>query len=228
MSLRIPDHQHEALGHLLSLTEDQWNRVLKALEEETPAFPASAYTEKLASRLKGRIKSVEGLLELLSSIFGIRDRYSGPTDQLLSEIQEAAKITGKRELQSTPENWKRFQKFVSQLLYANTSLETISKAQEVLNEEERIFIDARVVSNLRPIFSQEVEARPKAFVVTHSLRIAYYQAGSDGPKEFYVALDADDLRAIQKVMLRGLKKEVALSSLAEKWSVPVLSKKGDL
>jgi len=93
------------------------------------------------------------------------------------------------------------------------SLGTAAKAAELLSENERVLCgsNCRVLTDLRPIFSADITKNPKSAVIQHVLKIAFHDAGED-IKEFYVAMDGDDVRYLQNLFERAIEKEHTLRS----------------
>jgi len=87
-------------------------------------------------------------------------------------------------------------------------------------EHEHVWHSARVLTDLRPVFGADPKQAPAAAVIIHNLKIAH-QAGRE-IREFFVALDNQDLRKLQEVLERAVKKEASLSSVAEKAGLPWL------
>jgi hypothetical protein len=48
---------------------------------------------------------------------------------------------------------------------------TAAKAGPVLTEHERIFEDARILTDVRPIFHPDLSEKPNAAVIVHMLRL---------------------------------------------------------
>ena len=103
------------------------------------------------------------------------------------------------------------------------SLKTVSlssKVQRLRLEYPNTFHDAMVLTDIRPIFDK-VEDRPVGGAITHTLKIEYHEVGEH--KQFYVALDAEDLQKMKKILQRAEAKESSLKSLLNDASVPDLS-----
>ena len=97
-----------------------------------------------------------------------------------------------------------------------SGLRLTSKALEVLTEEEHVFYSARIITDIRPIFSEDATTIT-ASVVVHNLRIHF---GKDSAhKNFYVALDTSDIAKLRDVLDRADAKSVALQGLLKKFSV---------
>lgn len=85
---------------------------------------------------------------------------------------------------------------------------------------DRVFRDARILTDIRPVFGMDPTAGPLAGIVIHTLRIDYHEAG-DHPS-FHVALDTGDLRRPWELVERAIKKEASLKTEIEKTSMKYL------
>ncbi len=104
------------------------------------------------------------------------------------------------------------------------SIESISasiKAQTVLHEYEHVICNARLLTDLRPIFgSGQIEA-PIGMGIVHTLRIRYHEG--EQMKEFFVAMDGDELEELAEILERAKAKEKSLQAFLEKAGVPEIT-----
>ncbi len=100
------------------------------------------------------------------------------------------------------------------------SLSIISKATRLQREGERLFCDATILSDMRPVFTDDPAVRPSGFVVNHVLEIEYHENGEH--KAFFVVLDAIDLAELKKTVDRASAKDGTLSALLEEAKLPRL------
>lgn len=224
MTVKIPEQHLKAFHHLLLLPDSDWTLLIKGLKDVKPAASMKVFAENLASFLKRDVEYANDVVLVLSSLLTLRDQFIGSHKQLISELRDAAT---KQKLEVTEQEWQIFSKGLSKVFEAETSLDISAKAREVRLEEQRVFVDVRIITDLRPVFKKEVENRPEAFIVTHALRIAFQE--NETVKEMYFALDSDDLVEIQNTAARALQKEEALMTLVKSCQIPFLggSETGD-
>lgn len=91
------------------------------------------------------------------------------------------------------------------------SLKLIAKAHDVMLEQRHAFHEARILTDIRPVFSENVEASPQAAVIVHTLKIEYMKDGDY--KEFFVALDAKDIPKLIDVLKRAERKGESLKAV---------------
>lgn len=135
-----------------------------------------------------------------------------PASRYANDITESLKdVTGEESawLQSE-ETSNRFKERLLQLLGVSTA-QLIAKAHDILLEHAQTFSSARIVSDIRPVFGESVEAPPTAAVIVHMLNLVYFQAGER--QEFVVALDTKDIQLLLDTLERAAKKTKSLESL---------------
>jgi hypothetical protein len=96
------------------------------------------------------------------------------------------------------------------------SIESVAisaKALSILYDYERHVSDFRILTDIRPIFADDVITQPLAALITHALKIQYHE--TDKLHDFYISLDSADLRDLQSHIERALAKELALQATLE-------------
>ncbi len=84
------------------------------------------------------------------------------------------------------------------------------KAKELQTEAEHIFCEARMITDLRPVFGSNVTDSPEAMIIVHTLKLGYHDFQSQTHREMYVAMDADDIAKLIEVLQRAEKKTKTL------------------
>lgn len=100
------------------------------------------------------------------------------------------------------------------------SLDLVARAQNVLIEHSQIFSTARIVSDLRPVFGDQISFDPLGVVIVHMLNISYRNAGRR--ETFAVALDEKDIDDLMDVLQRAKDKGVTLKRIVESTSIPYI------
>jgi hypothetical protein len=82
-----------------------------------------------------------------------------------------------------------------------------AKASAIQREHPNVFVNARILTDLRPVFGDGPESLRGA-VVVHMLKLTCIR--SNEPEEFFFALDDGDLDALQKTIGRAETKSKTL------------------
>ena len=101
-------------------------------------------------------------------------------------------------------------------LLNNPQIYYASKARELTTEHANVYINSRIITDIRPVFGMNLDEPPKGGVVTHTLHV-HYRAHKEGEhKDIFLALDKDDLEALKNAIERAEKKENNLKNIFEK------------
>jgi hypothetical protein len=99
-------------------------------------------------------------------------------------------------------------------------LRLIAKARDVTTDHDRAFLSARIFTDLRPIFDKNATVISASSVV-HTLAIHHHQ--NENHKDFYVALDDNDVETMIEVLQRAKQKSLLLRQLADKAAITYIS-----
>lgn len=190
------------------------NRLITALREAPPALLLPGLANEVAKKSELKLPVTAEILKLLSTLDSVRTEENTPLDEFVDQVCIALKETKLKGLQPEGNNWEDFKQNLSQALSMERSLGVTSKALSVMTRHARVFKDAQVLTDLRAVFQSDPTKSPAAAVVIHNLRITFFE--NERWKEFFVALDSNDLRQLQSVLSRALKKEESLKSVVNK------------
>ena len=220
MAFQIPEHHEEAVKTLLHLEAGQRDAIVGALEKA----PVVASKADLVSHLCDSVpmgncaEVVQDILDALLSLEYGRNVLGRSSHDFATDLCQAAKG---QQLAPQDLQWERLEDQLSRIFSCHRSVGRLSKALAIVEEEERIFMDSRIISDLRPVFEDDPSAAPVCTLVTHHLKIDYLEKG--GSLEFYVAMDRRDLERLKCVVDRAIRKERTLRQLAERMDMPVVS-----
>jgi hypothetical protein len=216
MPLSIPDEDIPALAVIKALPEASARALVDALKSVKP----SSDTSEMAARISKEVPTIPleqlaSVLDALYTIYYIRE-LSGvdpPTflDDFMEGVQNVPQL--KAEKQSLARLRARFDKLLS-----TSSFNLLSKAKRLQRDGERLYCDSKVLSDIRPVFSDNPSARPLGAVVTHTLRIGYHEGGEH--KEFRIILDSVDLDMLTDVLFRAKTKDQTLRELLIESKLP--------
>jgi hypothetical protein len=90
-----------------------------------------------------------------------------------------------------------------------------AKGISVMQDNERTFLQSRVITDIRPVYKEGLADTPKeppsAAVIVHNLKLGYREAGEY--KEFFITLDGEDLNVLRRALERADAKTSTLSGL---------------
>lgn len=209
MALQIPTSAHTALKTLNSFSDQVVASICQVLAESQPSLTVKKLVIEIAQKTKLK-ESVEDIIFTLASMYNARSNLGMSLEDFVEQIVEDAKTTIPLKEGKT---WDPLKRHLSRLLTYERSLGVGAKAFEVMTEHDNVFIDARLFTDLRPIFLDDPTSGPAASTIVHTLKIEYVR--SDSKNSLYVAMDSKDIKQLQRVLSRALKKEQALRSFSE-------------
>jgi hypothetical protein len=215
MLLRIPEDDEEVLAELTALPADRLESILQAVRDVSPESPlsrfAGAIEEKtgLDSALSGRVA------RFLVDINGGRVSRGEAPDAFLAALIEGMKASSNERLShGHPE---KLEGFLRRVLTPPLPLQLAGKIRELRYERENRFCTARVISEIRPVFGDDLDAGPLATLILHTLRISVHCNDSAAEtKDIFFSLRGSDLKQLRDLLERAIKKDVVLSAAAKK------------
>lgn len=178
----------------------------------------------MAARIAEHVPSIptEDLIDIVDTIYGlysVREAAGAGPSTFLDDLMDGIKETRDPQLELSPDEASDLRTRFETLLSIET-LRTLSKGLGLQRAGERLYCEAKILSDIRPVFGDDVSTRPVGAVVTHTLRMLYHEGGDH--KEFYVVLNFEDLRAMKEVVDRSHAKAETLRGLLKDSKLPNL------
>jgi hypothetical protein len=218
MALQVPNRYIPMLNSVRNLSQPAAAELLRALG----SAQVTASPKEMVSNIAESVPSVsreelEKILEVLYSLYHVREFSELNRNSFLSELVESVRENANPKIpdEELPIIRQRFKD-----LLGLKTLESISKAIGLQREEERIYCEAKIISDIRPVFGNDVKLKPVAATITHSLKISYHENGDH--KEFYIVLDEVDLNELAEVIKRAKTKANTLTQVLSGAGIPRL------
>lgn len=219
-SISVPDTYHSGIDVLTRITEDQFSQLLSSIESATPALFASGLASQIAPSIEGvKSRDVREVVDSLIAMYAVRTRLNIPVADFATSISNAIDDFGEEDF--SEEDKSRLANRLTQLLEIEKPLGITAKANDILTEHEHVFCTARILTDIRPIYQADLASTPSEAVITHTLKLTYHHDREH--KEFYVALDSDDLQTLKAAIERAEFKEQGAKSLLSKANVLYLN-----
>jgi hypothetical protein len=211
--LKIPKEYEQGIVFIRSLSDSDVNRILDVFRDESltldPATIASLVRPILAQRSENE---VENFVEALCSLYFLRAHAEVDIGKFIDDLIEAVSESENKQVQTTdPEELAHLRSTFKSLLTVQ-ALSTQTKAQELQRDFANIFWDAKVITDIRPIWDGDVRRPPVGTVVTNTLKLEYHHAGGHG--ELYVYIDKEDIDTLLSALKRAKNKTATIESLA--------------
>jgi hypothetical protein len=202
VSISIPEPLEKGMREFAGLSDAKFEELLSTLRAMKPEIAQHQILPEI---------EVPGGRSVLSAVYGMilgRPRQNVSIDDavegLVDALREGGIVDAELEL---------FRTRAKEILRIEP-LDLIIKAHSVLQEHSSTFSSARVVSDIRGVFEDEVVEAPRAAVIVHMLNISYNNAGRR--EAIAVALDEKDVEHLISVLERARAKSKVLKSTIEK------------
>jgi hypothetical protein len=199
--VRIPKEHSSALRNLTTFPDESYGAIIKALQDSRRVFQPGLLAEDLAKQVADVSESdLKDLVAMLVSMYSALAYFDASVEEFAQSVSEAATQNKLGGVELPADSAKVLEKRLSTLLKTD-AIAFRSNAISVLRDQSRLFCNARILTDIRPVFDSDVKLTPKSAFLVHTLRISYHR-GSE-IEEFYVALDRDDLNTMQEVLERA-------------------------
>lgn len=219
---QIPDVFIEGFSKFISLNQESFNELYTNLKN----VPIAQHPKKLAIKIAPLIKSIkkedlQSILWSVGSLFIFRERKNISVSEIVEEVSRLILEKNIEGLKFEGDIENEFKVRLTKLL-ENEQLLLASKTTDIMTEYENVFLAARIISDIRPVFGFDTDT-PKVGIIVHNLNIHYHQGESEEHSDIHLALDLDDLKKFKDVIERAEKKELALKTTIEKSGMSYLN-----
>ncbi|MEH2242454.1 hypothetical protein [Nostoc sp.] len=225
MYFKIPDQYKSGIEFILNTDDDTIDVIISALRDFPPTAENVIYkiSERIVQTQKVDAPTAVKFVDTLVSLRQLNKEEKLSNEAIVTLITES--VEKDTEFVVTTEPRERFRKRLSSLLQALESiafsLDISDKASNLLIEHERIFSDSRIFTDIRPVFDSETERKVEAAILIHTLKIEYRDI--EGTKEFYIALDSNDLDNLYEQITIAIDNRDALESILRKAEIECIN-----
>lgn len=206
MELTLPKSQQRTFESISFLDEKTHDRLFEILKSE----PLSIDLDRLGSRFADELGVSEQVAQNI--IWMLHHMYFATVENELSPdvfSEQICRSAKDAKLEIDDAALERTSRFLKRVLTLDETLGVVSKALSLLRDRERVFSEARIVTDYRPIFRKSLEQLPSAAVITHTLRITFNEDGSS--VSLFVGMDGEDLEALKECVERAMQKQATLA-----------------
>jgi hypothetical protein len=93
-------------------------------------------------------------------------------------------------------------------LFGIRKLFEVHKAEHLAHQKERLLSQARILTDVRPVFADSLEDGILGYVITHTLKLSFFD--TQGDHEFFVSVDESDLLSIKASIERAIEKQALI------------------
>lgn len=210
--LRIPEPVQTVFRKLASMEDGAVRELNEVIGKnlETLMSPDEAVTVSRTFKTLPAATAFEMLNAIVPYIFG---RVSNAIDAS-AEVGDLMRAVGgkKGDAKWTKAEDKRLKANLT-LLLEDPRTRLKAKSMRLLTTHEKQLDECEVLSDIRPVFSADGKLAAEAAVICHTLRISYIDHEA---RDFFVALNLKDLKAVKRAIDRAIEKDQLLAQLISK------------
>ena len=210
--LRVPKRYEGGLAKIRDLSDESTQELMSAL----PKSPTTINQDSLSSAVASMVDTiaasdVEEMIPALLALYALKNASQLAITDVAEGVARWMEESASDALKSSPEERGAFESRLVELLGVD-SLSVLARAGGLLLENEHTLLRARIVTDIRPVFEpNSPEAPPEGAVIVHMLKITYLD--DNETREFFVALDTNDVSELSKQLERANLKAESLKSI---------------
>jgi hypothetical protein len=217
--ITIPQRNRAGLSKYLALPPEAFDGLLASLASQPPKLdlPIRA-PDKIT--LPGVSRSeLDDILSSIVSLSVVRWSRDVSIEDFVSDVAEA--ISAFDPAGQSDDAKQRLSKVLG-----IDSLLISSKALTIFTDYQRTIHASKILSDLRYVFKMNPDEEPYGAVIVHLLKLSYHEDTEH--KEFFVAMDDNDLKDLKEVIARAEKKAHTLRRKLEAGATPYLGAEGKI
>lgn len=206
--MSVPKRAYPALKLLASMDDAGFRQLSEKFAEESTG---AASPRSLAQQIDGAAPGVDGesskeLIAMLVNLSALHFTHGWSLPEIGKVIENTADI-GFEESERTVIS----QRLIT--LLSSSQVGGIAKATDIAYEHPATFHNARIVSDIRPVFGDDATDDPLGAVITHTLNVDYFDR--KGHEALYVTLTTEELAELATVIERAQRKSASIRRLIE-------------
>ncbi len=200
------------------LSPSSLEQLISALKAAPPISNAEEMAEYVAERIPSiPLEKTAAVLRTIYSLYYIRELAGVSRATFLDDLIEG--ISRDARFKLSAKDAAKLRTVFEKILDID-SLNIVSKAARLQRDGERLFCTAKILSDIRPVFSVDPSLRPAGAVLSHTLKLGYHEGKEH--REFHVVLDSEDVEALAEVVERARAKDKTLRDVLKGAKLPNL------
>ena len=220
-NIKIPKSAHKPLLELARMEDERFEELLSAIANAAPKLSQVEFAKSIVASATSLDRAT--VMPLVNEFFNfdyVRAGTEASQKEIASLIASTAFAARSEDFAITEQDKSVIENRVEKILSVRKAMSLTAKTINVMSDQERVFIKSRVLTDFRPVFSEDAESID-AGVIVHTLTIHFAQ--DNDHKDFYVAMDTADIQKLRDVLDRADKKAKLLSSLFKESKVSYIS-----
>lgn len=209
-SYQIPERFKKGFDLIGNLSKPDFAPILKLISSSNPGEGVNQLVEKgLKEGLAFSKEDLEDIFRTLFSIYTLVNQDKTDKEEVIQGLRNAFKVLF-QEQGGVDQKVETLIQNIEASLIGQDSIKTTVKAYNLLGENEKVFSEGRIITDIRPVFSDSISEGCDTAVIFHKLRVDYFE--NSEAKQIYLALDLNDLNDLKKLIDRAVEKESYIRS----------------
>ena len=191
-SIEIPKEEFVNFTDLISDENDSLEKINKYL----PSVSKKDTLESIENKIKTITKNYKVIFGLIYTFC----KLDIPAKKYIKYLYDYYKENSENVLF----DYNKFENKLSNIIYDTIPVKLNLKSLILIRENQRIFYDSRILTDIRPIFLNKEREELIGQAIMNQLKIIYHE--NNETKEFFITLDENDLGNLKHTIERAEKK----------------------
>lgn len=180
---------------------------------------AKELQQAISRALGGKSEAANRIMRPLLALQAIVRQRRLSADDVIEAVTRALETSDAEWSEEEIGQWRRVELSFKKLLVSPV-VRLVSTALDLMYEHENLLQSVRVVTDIRPVFSEDAQG-VEGLVVSHTLRLRY--DSTEGDHSISIAMDEVDIQELKRQCERALlKAQTAQTLMVERTSLPTV------
>lgn len=199
---QIPGDHLNGFTLLSKLPKDKIGKLIKALKESTIGLFPNKLTKEIAPKTGIDKHDVSKIISVLFSLYGLKVKDNKSSLELVEDISES--LGNIQSFKISAPALKNFKHNLNELLSLDNSIGMTVKTLSLGTEYEKIFVNSRITTDIRPAF-ENLNGDVGTAVIVHNLKLEYHTGHRH--EDIFISFSSNDLIELKEQITRAEKKE---------------------
>jgi hypothetical protein len=219
--LRIPQENQPGLVKLALISDEIASELRGALAEAAQKGVGATVSAENLRPVSGLSRAdLEKIVDAVLSLNFARVYSDRDVEDFARDVSESMQSAAPSEFPSAEGAIDLFRKRLQRFLTID-GITRSAKSDILRYEHERSVHSLRILTDVRPVFGNNVEEPPEAVVVMHTLKLAYHRGGR--LDEAFFGMDESDLQQLKDAVARAELKAKSIRAALAKAQLRVIS-----
>lgn len=201
---RVPEQFKHGFKVISGLSDEQVEIFCREINAASNVHSSDSFINAVKDKVTIPYEDLRSLISTTFSLVGfvVDDQVS--VEELAIDMADSYNAFDSDEKKS-------FIKNLTKIIYSSSKIKLIIKAKKLTNDYDKVFTEARILSDVRFVLGDDIKDRNQSGIIVHQLKIEYSQ-NRDLKHDFF-AMDINDLQKLKISIERALEKDEAIRSM---------------